>query len=190
MLYLIFSSIVFSDPILFYLVFFIILSYFLASPLLYWLQLLSHRAGAILGHPRIAMACGETSAEARRLLDLCFQGDAPEANALASLLHIHQGDLGRVVVPAALDAKLGAVLATAPEAGTAGFRAAESLVVVATFLDAGMEPPSSSGQSPPPGTRARVAVHLIGQVLQLMGGPGRAPKDKAVRTLAVILSPS
>jgi len=54
------------------------------------------------------MACGETSAEARRLLDLCFQGDAPEANALASLLHIHQGDLGRVVVPAALDAKLGA----------------------------------------------------------------------------------
>ena len=108
MLYLIFSSIVFSDPILFYLAVFFILSYFLASPLLYWLQLLSHRAGAILGHPRIAMACGETSAEARRLLDLCFQGDAPEANALASLLHIHQGDLGRVVVPAALDAKLGA----------------------------------------------------------------------------------
>ena len=122
-----------------------------------------------------------------RWLDLCFQGNAPEANALASLLHIHRGDLGRTVVPAALDAKLRVVLATASEAGTAGFRAAKSMVVVATFLDAGMEPPSSSGQSPPPVARAFVAVHLIGQVLQLMGGPGRAPKDKAVRTLAVIL---
>ena len=133
------------------------------------------------------MACGETLVEARRLLDLCFQGNAPEANALASLLHIHRGDSGRAVVPAALDAKLRAVLSTAPEAGTAGFRAAESVVVVASFLDRGMEPPSSSGQSPPPGARALVAVHLIGQVLQLIGGLGRAPKDKAVRTLAVIL---
>ena len=77
------------------------------------------------------MACGETLVEARRLLDLCFQGNAPEANALASLLHIHRGDSGRAVVPAALDAKLRAVLSTAPEAGTAGFRAAESVVVVA-----------------------------------------------------------
>lgn len=110
--------------------------------------------------------------EAARVLEQCVSGEVAEANALPQLLHLFRSEPRTVL--SALSEKANAVVANA-DSGSAAIQAGVLLVNVAGFLD------ERAVEGVPGASGAGVRRALLDHALLLVGGPGRAAKDTAVR---------